>query len=153
MKTEIKWAMVIGVLSLLWFVLEKVCGFYGDFIEYLGTVAWFFLIPFAMVYWVALLQKREGDLGGKMTYMQGLKTSAIIAAISIPFVIIAILINIKFISPDFQSMMTEHLITTGVEIADAESKMSTLSMAFSGVFYALSGIVVGGIVSLFVKNA
>lgn len=152
MKTEIKWGIIVGVLTFLWFVLEKVSGFHAEFIEYHKSVGYFFLIPLTLVYAFGLLDKRNNDLGGSMTWGQGVKTAFTIAAISVPLVVLAAYIQIAFMSPDFQDNLADYLLTTGTSEDQANAIMSTPRYLMTSVIHALFGGVIGSILAYFIKR-
>lgn len=151
MNSALKWGVVIGVLSLLWHVLEKFTGFDSDFIEYHTKAGIFFLVPFVMIYVLALLQKRNEN-GGTLTYMDGLKHALYIAILSIPFVMLATFIKIKMISPDFQTNMIDFLITTGAEQSDVESAFSDMGILSSSALFSMFGVVAGALAMIFIKK-
>ena len=152
MKTEIRWAVILAIVTLLWFVLEKISGFDGEFIQFHETAGWFYLIPFAMVYVMALLQKRNGDLGGSMSFMDGLKSVGLMTIIALPLMIVAAYIKISVISPDFLTNIKEYLFTTGASEADLEGAFSTTGYLLTTAIYSLFGIVIGGIAAFALKT-
>lgn len=151
MNSALKWGIVIGILSLLWHVLEKFTGFDSDFIEYHTTAGMFFLVPFIMIYVMALLQKRNEN-GGTLSYIDGLKHALYIAVFSIPFVMLATYLKVKMISPDFQSDMIDFLITTGAEQADVESAFSDMGILSSSALFSMFGVIAGALAMIFIKR-
>ena len=152
MKTELKWAFILGIVTFLWFVLEKISGFDAEFIEYHQTIGYFHLIPFILVYYLALMQKKNLDLGGFMSLIEGVKASALIAILSVPFILVAAYLKVTLLSPDFLDNMMDFMITTGVDEAVATKAMSLTGFLLATAGYALSGFVFGAIISFFLKN-
>ncbi|MDX1683925.1 MAG: DUF4199 domain-containing protein [Saprospiraceae bacterium] len=150
-KTELKWAVVIGILTILWFVLERLTGFDGDFIEYHNIAGYLYLIPFITIYAFALLEIRTLR-GGQMSYATGLKSAFRIAIYSIPLVILASYLKITLISPEFQSNIIEYMITTGADEEEVRTAYSTVPYLLISGAYALTGIIAGSIVMLFIKR-
>ena len=152
MKTEIKWALVLGIMTLLWFVLEQMTGFNDDFIEFHKTAGLLYLIPFALIYFLGLTQVKNLDNGGSLSLMEGVKSSAMIALYALPLIIIAAYIKIKFISPGFLENMSAWQITSGADENMVKRTFSTSGFLISSALYSLSGIVIGAIISFLIKT-
>jgi hypothetical protein len=151
MNTELRWGMVVGVLTFLWFLLEKVSGFDSEFIEYHNTVGMFYLIPFFLIYFLALVQiKREN--GGRLGFMNGVKSALRIALYSLPFIVIATLIKIYALSPDFQENMIQFIVTTGKEEEAARKAFSTVPLLLMTCVYGMTGVVAGALAMIFIKK-
>ena len=97
------------------------------------------------------LQERNNN-GGILSYIDGLKHTLFIAIMSIPFVILASYIKIKFISPDFQTDMIDFLITTGAEENDVRKAFSDMGIMTNTALFAMFGLVVGAIAMIFIKK-
>ena len=150
MKTEIKWAVVLGVLTLLWNVLEKISGFNNEFIEYHMTVGWFYLIPFSLIYFFALTQIKNQK--GGLSFGEGIKHSFIIALFSLPLILLASYIKIKYLSPDFLSNMSDLMLTQGADEGKVMSGMTVSGFLMKTAVYPFFGVVVGAIISFFIKD-
>lgn len=150
-KTEIKWAVVLGALTLLWNVLERLTGFDSKFIELYKTSGYLFLIPFVLIYVLALMQMRL-ERGGELSYAQGLKSAFRIALYSVPFIILASYLKISFISPEFQENMIEYMLTTGANENDLRESFSTVPFLLKSAAYAMTGVVVGAVAMIFLKR-
>lgn len=150
-KTELKWGVVLGALTLLWNILERLTGFDSDYIELHTISGYLFLIPFITIYVLALLEAKK-NRGGSLSFVDGLKTSFRIALYSIPFVVLASYLKIAVISPDFQNDMVQYLITTGAEETDVQSACSTVPFLMMSAAYAMTGVVVGAVAMLFIKK-
>ena len=69
--TEIKWGLIFTIVALLWMVFERLMGWHGGNIARHATLTNLFAIPAIIIYVLALLDKRNNDLGGIMTWGQG----------------------------------------------------------------------------------
>lgn len=150
-RTEFKWGVVLGGLTLLWYLLERLTGFDNEFIEMHTIAGYLYLIPFITIYVLALLEMRQVR-GGQLSYVAGLKTAFRIAVYSIPFIILATLLKIMLISPDFQKDMVEYLITTGADEDQVRTAFSTVPLLLMTAVYAMMGVVFGAIIMIFIKR-
>lgn len=151
MTDGLKWGVVLGVVTMFWHVLEKLTGFDGEFIEMHQTAGMMYLIPFILIYVLALLQKRNQN-GGSLSLAEGMKHTLSVVLWALPFILAATYIKIKWLSPDFQSDMIEFLVTTGEEKEMLESAFSDLGVMKNTALYSLSGLLVGAISMIFIKR-
>lgn len=56
---EIKWAVLFLIMTLLWMVLEKLCGLHGKYIDYHLYLTNLFAIPAIWFMVLALREKKE----------------------------------------------------------------------------------------------
>ena len=71
-KIEFKWAIIFTIMTLLWMVLEKLCGLHGKYIDYHLYLTNLFAIPAIWVMVLALKNKKNNYYSGNMNYKQGL---------------------------------------------------------------------------------
>jgi len=153
-KTEIKWGVIFTVSALLWMVLEKMLGWHDVHIDKHAINTNFFAIIAIGVFVFALLEKRNKDLGGKMTWVQGLVSGVIIS------VVIAILsplsqyITHEFITPDyFQNAINYSVENNFMTEENAKTYFSFKSYLIQSAFGALGmGVITSAIVALFVRK-
>ena len=74
-KIEFKWAIIFTIMTLLWMVLEKLCGLHGKYIDYHLYLTNLFAIPAIWVMVLALKNKKNNYYSGNMNYKQGLTTA------------------------------------------------------------------------------
>ncbi|MGB2996914.1 MAG: DUF4199 domain-containing protein, partial [Ferruginibacter sp.] len=79
-KIEFKWAIIFTIMTLLWMVLEKLCGLHGKYIDYHLYLTNLFAIPAIWVMVLALKNKKNNYYSGNMNYKQGLVSGIIISA-------------------------------------------------------------------------
>lgn len=80
-KIEFKWAIIFATMTLVWMVLEKVCGLHGKYIDYHLYLTNLFAIPAIWVMVLALKDKKNNFYNGNMSYQQGLLSGIILSLI------------------------------------------------------------------------
>jgi hypothetical protein len=154
-KIEIKWAIIFSVVSLLWMLLEKLCGLHGKHIDYHMFLTNLFAIPAIIMMVMALKDKKKNFYNGQMTYIQGLISGTIVS------VIIAILspltqwISSSVISPEYFPNIIKRSVELGYykTTEDATAEFNYANYAVYSFFGALMmGILTTAIVMLFLKN-
>lgn len=106
-STELKWATIFVVVTLVWMVLEKAVGLHGEHIDKHAIYTNLFAIPAIAVYVFALREKRDKDFGGTMTFshrMIRLNSVVIDCKISL-----TILLSFRFLPlPPVSAVSQEH---------------------------------------------
>ena len=154
-KTEIKWGVIFMLATLLWNLLERLLGFHSDKIDQHATVTMFFMIPAIVIYVLALRDKRNNDLGGKMTYKQGLIAGLIITLVVTILTPLSQYLAVEVVSPDYFPNMIEHSVATDkLSQEDAQAYFSLQNyMVQSLLFAPMAGIVTTLIVALFMRKS
>ncbi len=152
--TEIKWGVIFTIAGLLWMVLEKTVGWHDTLIEKHAIYTNFFAIIAIAVFVFALLEKRNKDLGGKMTWVQGFVSGIIISVIVAVLAPISQYITHEFITPDyFQNAIAYTVKNGGMSQDTAEAYFNFKSYVIQATFGALAmGVVTSAIVALFVRK-
>lgn len=152
--TEIKWGIIFTIAGLLWMVLEKALGWHDTHIDKHAIYTNLFVIIAIAIFVFALLEKRNKDLGGKMTWVQGFVSGIIISVIVAILSPLSQYITHEFITPDyFQNAITHAVENTGMTQENAETLFNFSSYRIQAAFGALgSGIVTSAIISLFVRK-
>ena len=154
-KTEIKWGVIFVLATLLWNLLERLLGFHSDKIDQHQTVTTFFMIPAIVIYVLALRDKRNNDLGGKMTYKQGLITGLIVTLVVTILTPLSQYMAVEVISPDYFSNIIEHSVATGEQTLEEAQAFFNLQsyMVQSIIFAPIAGILTTLIVALFMRKS
>ena len=154
-KLEIKWALIFTAMTLLWMVLEKLCGLHGKYIDYHLYLTNLFAIPAIWVMVLALKDKKKNFYSGNINYTQGLVSGIIIS------VFIAIVSPLSqwiisyVISPEYFPNVIKRSVELGYykTTADAEANFNYGNYAQQGVIGALlMGIVTTAIAMIFLKT-
>lgn len=152
--TEIKWGIIFTVAILLWTVLEKVLGWHDTLIAKHAIYTNFFAIIAIGIFVFALIEKRDKDLGGKMTWVQGFVSGIIISVIVAMLSPLTQYITHEYITPDYFDNAISYAIENKVMTKEsAEAYFNFGSYRIQAAFGALgSGIVTAAIIALFVRK-
>ncbi|MBX2949632.1 MAG: DUF4199 domain-containing protein [Crocinitomicaceae bacterium] len=152
---EIKWAVIFVVVSLLWMVLEKVCGLHGPYIDYHLYLTNLFAIPAIWMFVLALKDKKRRYYNGHMTYVQGLVSGTIISVIVAALSPLTQWVVSYVITPEY----FPNVIKRSVELGYYETTTAAAAYfnykhyATQGIIGALvTGIATTAIVMLFVRS-
>ncbi|MCE7040134.1 DUF4199 domain-containing protein [Dyadobacter sp. CY312] len=153
--TEIKWAFIFIVTSLLWMVLEKVTGLHSNHIDKQQYLTMGFMVPAIWIYVLALKDKKKKDYRGRMTFKQGFISGLIISVIVALFSPLTQWITTYVITPEFFPNVIEYSLKTGYHKtrAEAEAFFNFENYAKQGLVGAIGmGIVTSLVVAFFVKS-
>lgn len=155
LKIEIKWALIFVVMSLLWMVLEKLCGLHGKYIDYHLYLTNLFAIPAVWIYVLALKDKKKNGYNGKMTYKQGLISGILISVIIALFSPFTQWIISYVITPEYFSNVIKRSVELGYykSTAEAEAHFNYTNYAIqSSVFALIMGVVTTAIAMMFIRS-
>lgn len=152
--TEIKWGIIFSMATLLWMVFEKAMGWHDQHIDKHAIYTNLFAFVAIVIYVLALREKREKDLGGSMTWFQGVASGVVIS------VIIAILsplmqyITHEWITPDYFANAINYAVENDkMSQKNAEILFSFNSYVLQAAFGALGiGAVTSAVVAFFLKK-
>lgn len=152
--TEIKWGVLFTLAQLVWMFLEKTLGWHDTLIEKHAIYTNFFAIIAIAVFVFALIEKRNKDLNGKMTWTQGFVSGIVISVVVAILAPLAQYLTHEFISPDYFANAIDHAVTNvGMTQENAEAWFSFNSYVIQSTFGALAmGVVTAAIVSFFVRR-
>ncbi|SMO82473.1 DUF4199 domain-containing protein [Solitalea koreensis] len=124
MKLEIRWGLIISVLSFIWLCLEYGLGLHTRHLNMLPYVTVFSLLIPVICLWLAIKEKRNIVNRGSITFAGAFKTGAIISVIAAVLSLLSILLYFKVINPNFTSFMVEHMkaaaLKNGTNVLEAE---------------------------------
>lgn len=153
-KTEIKWALIFAAMGLIWMLLERIVGLHDTHIDKHPIYTNLIAIPAITVYVFALLDKRKNDLGGIMTFKQGLITGIIITAIVTLLSPLTQYITSTLITPEYFNNAINYSVETGkVTQEEAEGFFNLRNYIMMGLMSApIMGLVTSLIVAFFTKK-
>lgn len=153
-KTEVKWGVIFIVVMLFWMLFESLMGWHGDKIDQHATMTNLFAIPAIAVYVFALLEKRNSDYGGFMSWKQGFISGLSITLVVVLLSPVAQLLIHYVISPDYFGNIIEYTVATNqMSAEEAEAYFSIGSYVIQGIIGALGmGIVTSAIVAVFTRK-
>lgn len=99
--TDLKWGLILAASSLLWVVLEKALGLYGNYIPLYIRATNLYGIPALLIYCLAMINKREKDYGGIMTWKQGFISGLMISVIVLLLTPLLKYISYSLIAPEY----------------------------------------------------
>ncbi|WP_300487009.1 DUF4199 domain-containing protein [Flavobacterium sp.] len=154
-KIEIKWAFIFITMSLLWMVLEKLCGLHSTHIDKQQYLTLLFIIPAVWIYFLALKDKKIHYYKGVMSYKQGFISGLIVTLIVALFSPLTQWIISCVITPEYFPNVIEYSLKTGYHKTReaAEAYFSLENYIKQSVIGALMmGIVTTAIVAFFVRS-
>lgn len=153
-KTEVKWALIFVVMTLLWMVVEKVTGLTSTHIDKHYIFTNFIAIPAIAVYVFALLEKKKKDFGGNMSYKQGFISGLIITTIVTVLSPLTQYITSVVIVPEYFPNIIRHAVATGImKQEDAEAYFNLKSYIMQGLIGApVMGLITTAIVAAFTRT-
>ena len=153
-KTEIKWALIFAAMGLIWMLLERLVGLHDTHIDKHPIYTNLIAVPAIAIYVFALLDKRKNDLGGIMTFKQGLITGLIITAIVTLLSPLTQYITSTLITPEYFNNAITYSVETGkVTQEDAEGFFNLRNYIMMGLMSApIMGLVTSLVVAFFTKK-
>ena len=160
LRLELRYAVLISLLMLLWLALEFMVGLQDTYVAYHPFVTVFALLIPLIGSYRALRSKRE-ELNGQLTFGQGLKTGLWIAVFSALFSVPVQLVFHFVINPDFFDTMIAHAVQQAelhkLDTAQAATQaqsffclQSYIPMSF--IVTLILGIVFAAIMALVMRN-
>jgi hypothetical protein len=153
-KTEIKWAIIFAVMTLLWMLMEKLGGYHDKNIAQHAFITNFIMIPAITIYVLALREKKNNDYNGQMTYVQGFKSGFILSMMITLLGPITQSITSLVITPDYFKNAIALTVEKGEMTKEVAEQYFTLkTYIVEGLMFApIMGIFTSLIVAIFVKT-
>ncbi len=154
-KTEIKWAIIFSVVTLLWMVLEKLSGLHGKYIDYHLYLTNLFAIPAIIMMVMALKEKKKEFYNGQMTYMQGLICGIILSFFIALLSPLTQWITTYVITPEYFPNVIKRSVELGYypTVEAAEANFNYPNYAKQGAIGALlMGIITTAVAMIFIRT-
>lgn len=154
-KIEIKWAFIFIAMSLLWMVLEKLCGLHDKYIDYHMYLTNLYAIPAVIIFILALKDKKRNFYNGQMNFKQGFISGLVITLIITVFAPLTQWIISYAITPEYFPNVIKRSVEIGYykTTEEAESNFNYKNYAISSTIVSLvMGIITSAIVALFLKT-
>lgn len=154
-KTEIKWAIVFFVVTLLWMFLERLVGLHDRYIDKHAVYTNFFAVVAIGVYVLALLNKRKHFYSGTMTYWQGVHSGLWLTLFIVILVPLAQFITHTWITPDYFNQVSKLAVKTGQMSSDQAQAYFSLAhyIQLSVIIAAVMGFVTTLVVAVFTRRS
>jgi len=153
-KIEIKWAIIFSVVGLIWMSFENAMGWHGDNIADHATYTSFFAVFAIIMFVLALLEKRNGDYNGIMTWKQGFMTGMVISIIITLISPLSQLITHNVIAPEYFPNVIDFAVSSGnMTQMEAEAYFNMKSYMMQAAIGSIAmGILTSAIVAFFLKK-
>ena len=155
LRIEIKWGVIFTLALLVWTWLEKLFGWHDQLIDKHPIYTMIFILPAFIIYFFAILEKRETDFAGQMTWFQGFRSGLIIGVVVAILSPLAQYITHTFITPDYFANAQAYGLENGYfqtkEEAEAAFNLQTYIVQ-SVMFAIVMGGLTGAIIALILKK-
>ncbi len=154
-KTEIKWAVIFSIMTLLWMFLEKLIGLHSTHIDKHMYLTNLYAIPAILIYVLALKDKKKNIYGGKLTYKKGLISGIILTLIITIITPLTQWITSYIITPEYFHNVIKYSLETGYynSLEEAEAFFNYKNYAIQGFIWALAlGLVTTLLVMIFLRS-
>ncbi len=154
-KTEIKWAILFSVMTLIWMLLEKLSGLHSQYIDYHLYLTNLYAIPAIWLMVLALKEKKRIAYNGQINYLQGLKSGIVLS------IFIALLspltqwITSYVITPEYFPNVIKRSVEIGYfkTTAEAEANFNYDNYAKQGAIAAfVMGLITTAIAMVFIRT-
>lgn len=154
-KTEIKWAILFSVMTLIWMLLEKLSGLHSQYIDYHLYLTNLYAIPAIWLMVLALKEKKRIAYNGQINYLQGLKSGIVLS------IFIALLspltqwITSYVITPEYFPNVIKRSVEIGYfkTTAEAEANFNYANYAKQGAIAAfVMGLITTAIAMVFIRT-
>lgn len=153
-QIELTWGLLFTLTSLIWVVIEKLLGWYGNNIEQHATLTNLFAIPAIAIYVLALRDKRKKDLGGVMSWKQGFITGLLITLVVVVLSPLTQILTHRIIAPEYFPNIIEYTVSTNqLTQAEAETYFNLKNYIPQSMLGALvMGIITSAVVAVFTRK-
>ena len=154
-RTELKWALIFTGMMFLWMIGERLTGLHDVHIDKHPIFTNFVAIPAIIIFVLALREKRDKDLNGKMTWSQGFISGLIISVIIAALSPIMQFITLNYLSPQYFENAIAYSVESGnATQEEADSFFNINNYMFMGAISSVfMGMVTSAIVSIFVRKS
>lgn len=153
-KTEITWAFIFMLMTLVWMVLERVAGLHDAHIDKHPIFTNIIAIPAIAVYVLALREKKKTFYNGVMTYRQGLSSGLTMTLFITLLSPLTQYITSAYITPDYFKNVIEYSVSHNYltrEAAEATFNMkSYIIQTIIGT--PVMGLITTALVALFIRT-
>ncbi len=153
-RIEFKWALIFSAFTLFWMAMEKSVGLHDKYIEHHAIYTNLVAIPYLIIFYLAIKQKRDEYYKGVMTWQQGMLSGSIVSVIVAVLSPLVTYLTVYFISPDyFQNAIEFSVEHKKMKQATAESFFSINFYLLQAVFGSLAmGIVTSAVMAWILRK-
>ncbi len=147
LKLELRYAVLMSMLMLLWLSLEFLVGLHDTYIQFHPYITMFSLVIPVVCSRMVLRDKKE-DLNGKISFQQGLRTGLTVTVMAAFFAIPVQLIFHFLINPDFFDSMRAYAVNRAMllnmDVAKAKADAISYFNLTSYILMSFFGTLVFG---------
>lgn len=153
-RIEFKWGLIFSAFTLFWMAGEKMIGLHDQYINQHELYTNLIAIPYIIIFYLAIKQKRDLYFKNEMSWQQGLLSGGVLSVIIAILSPLVTYLSVYFISPFYFENAIEYSVESGLmKQASAESFYSINFYLIQAVFGSLAmGIVTSAVVAFFLKN-
>jgi hypothetical protein len=154
LKTEIQWAIIFSIMTLIWMGMEKLVGLHDLYVSKHAIYTNFYALPSIAIYILALFAKRKTDYEGKISYKQAFLSGMILTLFITILSPITQVLTSMVISPQYFANAIKYTVEKEImTAADASNYFSLKNYIILGITGApIMGILTTSFVAIFVKN-
>lgn len=155
LRIEIKWAIIFAIMTLLWMVLEKVCGLHGKYIDYHLYLTNLFAIPAIWIMVLAIKDKKWNFYNGNISYKQGLVFGVILSAFIALLSPLTQWITSYVITPEYFPNVIKRSVELGYykSTTEAEAQFNYKNYAIQSTIFAFAfGVITTAIAMIFLRT-
>ena len=153
LKTEVKWAVVYVIMTMVWSLLGKVLGFHDSRIDQGIIFNTLIIIPSVIIYVLSMREKKLRYYHGQISYRQSFISGLILTGfVTVLGPVYPVFTNI--ISPDLFEDSIRFVVTSNqMSEADAAKQFTLSSFVVQGIFGSIMfGVVYSVVISIFLKS-
>jgi hypothetical protein len=154
-RIEIKWAIINAVVSMLWFLGERIAGFHGKYLSEQANISLLLFFPIIIIYFLGCIDKKRNFYKGDMTYLQGFLFGLRLTVYILILTPFTQFISSYVISPDFFNRMIDYSVQAGSLTMDqAKRQFSYGNFLFISILSEIiTGVPIAAFVPIWTKSA
>jgi hypothetical protein len=153
-RTEMKWALIHSSMFLTWMFMEKKAGFHNVHLDIQPFAGTLIMLPSIIIYVLALLDKKNAYLAGKMDYRQSFASGCLLTLFIVVLSPLNTLVTYSFITSDYFANVTKYTVSEGILTQEEATRQFSISnyIVTSVVAGLMIGITFSAVISLFTKT-
>lgn len=152
-KTELKWAIVYIVMTMMWSLLGKSLGFHDADIANGVIFNTLIIIPSVIIYVLSMREKKLRYYGGRTSYKQRFKSGLVLTLLVTIFgPLYPVFTNM--ISPELFDNSIRFMVTSNqMTEADAIKQFTLSNFTVQGILGSIVfGLIYSAVISVFIKS-
>jgi len=152
-KTEVKWAVVYVIMTMVWSLLGKVLGFHDSRIDQGIIFNTLIIIPSVILYVLSMREKKlkyyHGHISYRQSFMSGLILTVFVTVLGPVYPFFTNIISPNLFEDSIRFVVTSNQMSE----ADAVKQFTLSSFVVQGIFGSIIfGVVYSAVISIFLKS-